>query len=233
MAMDEFSSIKYPKAKKEHSCDACSGIIKPGEKYLRQAGRGEDFYFIKLCSTCADLSERIFKDLHPDERIEMDEFHGYLDTPELKRFIKNQRNRGVSLQGPVDRLRRLIKQDINVLRKEVSMLHEDLLARQKTNNRANRIGDICNGVNVAILLAIVGLTVWFGVNPILIIIGATIGISIVIGQHQKHLFEVEFRAISERSHPYWDSVKQLAKLEDEFEQFTKLEFKPDNSFMNL
>lgn len=54
----EFWSQSRPKATKEHRCYECRGIIKPGDRYERVAGKWEgDFSTFKTCERCCDLRQ--------------------------------------------------------------------------------------------------------------------------------------------------------------------------------
>lgn len=53
------------KARKQHKCDECSRVIRPGESYFRFAGTWEgDFWSTRFCATCVKLIDWLQKRGH-------------------------------------------------------------------------------------------------------------------------------------------------------------------------
>ena len=50
-------------ARKRHRCKECRHPIEIGDKYTYIAGKGEDFYTVKICLSCANLSGKLSSDL--------------------------------------------------------------------------------------------------------------------------------------------------------------------------
>ena len=50
-------------AKKQHLCRECRHLIEIGDKYTYIAGKGEDFYTVKLCLSCKNLWGKLSSDL--------------------------------------------------------------------------------------------------------------------------------------------------------------------------
>ena len=46
-------------AKKQHRCRECRHPIEIGDKYTYIAGKGEDFYTVKLCLSCGNLLNKL------------------------------------------------------------------------------------------------------------------------------------------------------------------------------
>jgi hypothetical protein len=54
--MLDFFTDLTPKAKKEHKCEMCRGVILPGEKYHRQSGKYDgEFFDRKLHNSCNNI----------------------------------------------------------------------------------------------------------------------------------------------------------------------------------
>lgn len=54
----EFTSVRHPKARKQHTCEECSGPIFKGETYKRMAGKCDgEFMTFAECSLCGELRE--------------------------------------------------------------------------------------------------------------------------------------------------------------------------------
>lgn len=62
--MMDFFNESDPRARKAHKCEACGGIINPGERYRRQSGKWEgDFFSRAWCADCARIMDYYFAEL--------------------------------------------------------------------------------------------------------------------------------------------------------------------------
>lgn len=60
----EFYSKSWPKARKQHKCEECSGPIVPGECYELVAGRWNgSFDTFKTCQRCVDLRQWVINNI--------------------------------------------------------------------------------------------------------------------------------------------------------------------------
>ena len=58
-----FMNTEHPKARKEHKCFECGGVIQKGEKYEKIEGVWDgNFYRFKTCNDCAELRNEFMKD---------------------------------------------------------------------------------------------------------------------------------------------------------------------------
>ncbi len=56
--MPDFSSVRWPKARKEHRCEDCKRLILRGEVYQRYAGKFDgEFYDVVTCRVCVEIRE--------------------------------------------------------------------------------------------------------------------------------------------------------------------------------
>jgi hypothetical protein len=57
--MDRIGSTTVQKAKKEHKCNYCDGVIAIGTAYERQAFKYDDFYVWKSHPKCQAIAEKL------------------------------------------------------------------------------------------------------------------------------------------------------------------------------
>jgi hypothetical protein len=52
----DFSTMKWPKARKEHKCEECGRAIAKGEIYQKFSGKFDgDMYHVETCAQCAEI----------------------------------------------------------------------------------------------------------------------------------------------------------------------------------
>lgn len=75
-----FSAWTTPRAKKEHKCDVCFRVIRPGEFYHRWAGTdGGDLRTWKECKHCAGLIALAKLDEHFEDGVGPDEIWEWMN----------------------------------------------------------------------------------------------------------------------------------------------------------
>ena len=70
-------TVTSPKARKEHRCCECFGVIQKGEPYERYSGIWDYAATFKTCSDCADERDRLIKTLRSS---------GYYDSEDIPAF---------------------------------------------------------------------------------------------------------------------------------------------------
>jgi len=61
----EFITVKIVKARKQHKCCECGGVIGKGEEYEYISGKWDYFDQFKTCEKCADLRDSLMGVLCP------------------------------------------------------------------------------------------------------------------------------------------------------------------------
>lgn len=60
----EFFTVTRPKARKQHKCYECSGVIVPGEKYESTSGKWDGWLdTFKVCARCAAMRKWLLNNL--------------------------------------------------------------------------------------------------------------------------------------------------------------------------
>jgi hypothetical protein len=121
--IDEFIQAygcNYRKARKDHKCCECRGVIRKGEHYFYHHGvldgRGCDF---KVCEDCGHLKEEIDSHIKdPYERVAFGELYMYVfeddDISLMQRYINLKQKRNADIpQWMLDKVRKIEAQRQN------------------------------------------------------------------------------------------------------------------------
>lgn len=95
-------TVKYPKARKQHRCCECGGIIEKGEVYELYSGIWDEPQTFKTCSECKSEKQRVFDSIDPyvEEYPCLGALYEDLSDWDFKDFIRvvnNRKKRGVQI----------------------------------------------------------------------------------------------------------------------------------------